>query len=664
MKEIFEELEAEVEQNVMRRKHDEIEQKNILITNDNLIADCLSKDVFYIATGSVLTVSRFSDMHEALNAAQKRIAKLESKNSNLQNKIQNDDHDVMVNNFSKLEVEHLNLQLKYQHLKESFENKKSVTSLKSPTFDSVLVIRELKDQVQSIGNMIRELREKISRITKKHSEAVPIHLDYLKHLKESVETLCEIVEEAKTMHQTNELMIPSTRVKGATVASRSKLRSNTKKDRTLPAKSDMQKVEVYRRNNKSSVQRKNLVDSSISYKHTAKAVATACYTQNRSLIDTCHNKTLYELVHAKKFDLSFFRVFGALCYPTNDNEDLGKLQPTADIGIFIGYAPSRKGPVPTFLTLGQISSRLVPDPVHVAPYVSLTNKDLEILFQPMVDEYLEPLRIERLVSLAPAVLVPVNTVSTPSSTTIDQDAPCPSHSPSFLAFRSPSLLQGVAAESTIMEVNPFSPVDNDPFVNMFASEPSSKASSSRDWIYKIKLDEYDDVLKNKARIFIANAANKNIIIYQMDVKTTFLNGELKKEVYISQPEGFVDLDHPTYVYRLKKAMYGLKQAPRAWYDTLSWFLLNNKFSKGVSIALYCNHVQHSRSKHIDIRQHFIREQVENGMVELYFVTTDYQLTDIFTKALLREQFEYLLPRLGMKSMTLETLKRLQEVEEE
>ncbi|GJT91790.1 retrovirus-related pol polyprotein from transposon TNT 1-94, partial [Tanacetum coccineum] len=75
----------------------------------------------------------------------------------------------------------------------------------------------------------------------------------------------------------------------------------------------------------------------------AEAVATAYYTQNRSLIHTLHNKTPYELVHDKKTDLTFFHVFGALCYPTNDSEDLGKLQPTADIGIFVGYAPSRKG---------------------------------------------------------------------------------------------------------------------------------------------------------------------------------------------------------------------------------------------------------------------------------------------------------------------------------
>nr|GFC23426.1 retrovirus-related Pol polyprotein from transposon TNT 1-94 [Tanacetum cinerariifolium] len=82
------------------------------------------------------------------------------------------------------------------------------------------------------------------------------------------------------------------------------------------------------------------------------------------------------------------------------------------------------------------------------------------------------------------------------------------------------------------------------------------------------------------------------------------------------------------------------------------------------IALCCNNVQHSRSKHIDTRHHFIREQVEKVMVELYFVTSDYQLADIFTKALPRERFEFLLSHLGMKSMSPETLKRLQEEEEE
>ncbi|GJZ34885.1 retrovirus-related pol polyprotein from transposon TNT 1-94 [Tanacetum coccineum] len=199
----------------------------------------------------------------------------------------------------------------------------------------------------------------------------------------------------------------------------------------------------------------------------AKAVATACYTQNRSLIHTRHDKTPYELVHDKKPDLTFFRVFGALCYPTNDSEDLGKLQPMASIGIFVGYAPSRKW--------------IVPNPVPAAPYVPPpTNKELEILFQPMFDEYLEPPRVERPISPALAVSVPDNSAGTPSSTTIDQDAPSPSHSPSSSALQSPSLHQGVASDSTVMEDNPFAPVDNHPFINVFAPEPSSEASSSRD----------------------------------------------------------------------------------------------------------------------------------------------------------------------------------------
>ncbi|GKA58965.1 retrovirus-related pol polyprotein from transposon TNT 1-94 [Tanacetum coccineum] len=128
------------------------------------------------------------------------------------------------------------------------------------------------------------------------------------------------------------------------------------------------------------------------------------------------------------------------------------------------------------------------------------------------------------------------------------------------------------------------------------------------WIYKVKLDEMGGILKNKARlvargyrqeegidfeesfapvarldairIFLAYAAHMNMIVYQMDVKTAFLNGILREEVYVSQPDGFVDQDNLNHVYKLKKALYGLKQAPRTWYDLLSKFLLSQEFSKG------------------------------------------------------------------------------------
>ncbi|GKE28895.1 retrovirus-related pol polyprotein from transposon TNT 1-94, partial [Tanacetum coccineum] len=128
------------------------------------------------------------------------------------------------------------------------------------------------------------------------------------------------------------------------------------------------------------------------------------------------------------------------------------------------------------------------------------------------------------------------------------------------------------------------------------------------WIYKVKLDELGGILKNKARlvargyrqeegidfeesfspvarlevirIFLAFATHMNMVVYQIDVKTTFLNGNLREEVYVSQPDGFVDPDNPNHVYKLKKALYGLKQALRAWYDMLSSFLISLDFSKG------------------------------------------------------------------------------------
>ncbi|GJR14118.1 retrovirus-related pol polyprotein from transposon TNT 1-94 [Tanacetum coccineum] len=215
---------------------------------------------------------------------------------------------------------------------------------------------------------------------------------------------------------------------------------------------------------------------------------------------------------------------------------------------------SSPGPAPNLLTPGPISSGLVPNPPPAAPYVPPTNKELEILFQPMFDEYFESSTVDRLVPPAPAAQAPVNPTGPSVSIPIDQEAPSGSHSPSSSDHQSSSVHQGVAAEH-LFEVNPFAAADPEPFVNVFAPDHNSEASSSR-----VKLDEYGDVLKNKARLVAKGYRQEEV--YQMDVKTAFLNGELKEVVYVSQPEGFVDPDRPHHVYRLKKALYGLKQAPR------------------------------------------------------------------------------------------------------
>nr|GEX29493.1 hypothetical protein [Tanacetum cinerariifolium] len=174
----------------------------------------------------------------------------------------------------------------------------------------------------------------------------------------------------------------------------------------------------------------------------AEAVATACYTQNRSIIRLHHGKTPYELLHNKLPDLSFLHVFGALYYPTNDSENLGKLQPKADIEIFIGYAPTKKAfriynrrPALNEMTHATISSGLVQKPSSSTPYVPPSRNDWDFPFQPLFDELLTP--PPSVDHQAPEVIAPITDVipsvqaestGSPSSTTVDQDAPSPSKS--------------------------------------------------------------------------------------------------------------------------------------------------------------------------------------------------------------------------------------------
>ncbi|GJT86497.1 retrovirus-related pol polyprotein from transposon TNT 1-94 [Tanacetum coccineum] len=780
----------------------------------------------------------------------------------------------------------------------------------------------------------------------------------------------------------------------------------------------------------------------------AEAINTACYTQNRSLIRLRYNKTPYELMQDKKPNLSFFHVFGLLCYPTNDHEDLGKFDAKADIRIFVGYTPIKKafriynrrthiitetihvtfdelskmaseqfssGPGLQCMTHVTSSTGLVSNPVSQQPCIPPNSDDWDRLFQLMFDEYFNP---------PPIVVSPVQEAATPRaevlanslvSTSIYQDAPSTSIPSSQEHEHSPIISQGFeespktptfnddplnespnedltshGSSSNVRQIH--TPLEhlgrwtkNHPIANVICDpsrsvsirkqhetdamwcyfdafltsvEPKNfkQAMTELSWIDAMQEEihkferlevwelapcpdnvqeegiDFEESFASVARIeairiFVANVAHKNMTIYQMDVKTAFLNGELKEEVYVSQPEGFVDQDNPSHVYKLKKALYGLKQAPRAWYDMLSSFLISQQFSKGAvdptlftrhagndillvqiyvddiifastntamcdefanqmtnkfkmsmmgkmsfflglqisqsprgifinqskyaseivkkyglhttdsvdtpmienkkldedlqgkpvdatlyrgmigslmyltssrpdlnyvvclcaryqakptekhlqavkrifrylngtinmglwyskdtdmsltayadadhagcqdtrrstsgsaqflgdklvswsskkqksiaissieaeyialsgccsqilwmrsqltdygfkfnkiplycdnksAIALCCNNVQHSRAKHIDIRYHFIKEQVENGIVELYFVRTEYQLADIFTKPLPRERFNFLIDKLGMRSMSPETLKRLAEETDE
>ncbi|GJW28263.1 putative ribonuclease H-like domain-containing protein [Tanacetum coccineum] len=254
----------------------------------------------------------------------------------------------------------------------------------------------------------------------------------------------------------------------------------------------------------------------------AEAVATACYTQNRSMIRRRHGKTPYELLHDKPPDLSYLHVFGALCYPTNDSENLGKLQPKADIGIFIGYAPTKKafqiynrrtrriietihvdfdeltamasehsssGPALHEMTPVSISSGLVPNPPSSTPFVPPSRSDWDLLFQPMFDESLNPppyvdLQAPEVIAPIPEAVAPEHAVSTssPSSTTVDQDAPSPSNSHTTQETQTPIISHDVEEDNHDIEV---AHMGNDPYFGIPVPEVASGQYTSSDVIHTI-----------------------------------------------------------------------------------------------------------------------------------------------------------------------------------
>ncbi|GJU80165.1 retrovirus-related pol polyprotein from transposon TNT 1-94 [Tanacetum coccineum] len=364
----------------------------------------------------------------------------------------------------------------------------------------------------------------------------------------------------------------------------------------------------------------------------------------------------------KKPDLSFFHVFGALCYPTNDNDDLGKLDAKADIGIFVGYAPAKKA----FRIYNKRTQKII-ETIHV------TFDELTAMASEQFSSG------PGLHSMTPA---------TSSSGLVPNPIP-------QQPFKTDEF-GGVLKNKVRLVAQGFRQEEGINFEELFAPVARIEA----------------------IHIFIANAGHKNMTIYQKHVKIEKGHpyGELKEEVYVSQPEGFVDQDNPSHVYKLKKALYGLKQAPRAWYDMLPSFLISQHFSKGavdpilftwqagnnlllakpteknlnavkrifrylkgtINMGLWyskdtgmymiayadadcagCQDTRRGTSGSVQFLGDKL-EQVENGIMELYFFWTKYQLADIFTKPLPREKFNFLIEKLSMRSMSPEILKRLAE----
>nr|GEZ48610.1 hypothetical protein [Tanacetum cinerariifolium] len=155
----------------IKAKHDEIEQRNLLIENDNLIAECLSKEVFYVATNFKLNVSRFTELHVANTIVEARCLELEAELSNLCDKSHNNNHNELVNHFSNLEAHHLNLQLKYQNLKDNFGNNQPTPAKETPNFNSVFIIEKMQASLQEKNNIIKQLKKQISHLQETRSES-------------------------------------------------------------------------------------------------------------------------------------------------------------------------------------------------------------------------------------------------------------------------------------------------------------------------------------------------------------------------------------------------------------------------------------------------------------------------------------------------------------
>nr|GEV25344.1 uncharacterized mitochondrial protein AtMg00810-like [Tanacetum cinerariifolium] len=667
-------------------------------TPATLVPKVLPTKVFSVAINSKLNVARFTEMHVANTSVEACCLALEAELANLRNKSHHENQEELINHFSTLEVNHLNLQLKYQNLKDSIGNNPPTPNKDTSDFDSVFVIGKMQASLQGKDNVIHQLKKQLSqllvtrsdtdpqkelydsiKITRaKHIEQVtklttenvnlkssiskdtvkpqvlvraqhaidvePIvprlrnnrdtHLDYLRTLKESVETIRDIIEEAKIVRpldrsivsacrytkHSQELLeyaigtcpqgsqqraeqlayIPlirkkqvaiakpsdmSDRVNNCPNASGSKPKSHVKPNRISPAKGvNKLPVEDQPRTNKSHLRTSNRVDSRSHLKHTKPKQVRQVWKPTGKVLTTIGHQwrpTDQILNLGKQCPLTRFtppkvvsakqnkKRAGCSKHMTEDRSRLmnfvkkfiGTVRFGNDhFGAIMGYGdytvlktPQLNGVVErqnrtlieaarTMLIISKASMFLWAEAVATAyklrprtkfssckSLCTPTNKELEILFQPMFNEYLEPPRTERPVIPAQAVQAPVNSAGTPLSTTIDQDALTPSISLSSSALQSQSLHQGVTAEPNYMQDRTNAPVNNPPFVNVCTPEPHSEASSSGD---------------------ISSTESP-----YMDVKTAFLNGELKEEVYVSQPEGFVDPDHSTHVYHLKKALF-------------------------------------------------------------------------------------------------------------
>nr|GEU34265.1 retrovirus-related Pol polyprotein from transposon TNT 1-94 [Tanacetum cinerariifolium] len=482
-------------------------------------------------------------------------------------------------------------------------------------------------------------------------------------------------------------------------------------------------------------------------KASPRAVNTACYTQNRSIIVKRHGKTVYDMFRGRSLDISYFYAFGCLDHIYNHMDHLENFDKKADDGFFLGYSLVAKAfRVIEGDAINFNENRSFPDDEFIEPRHKDTQCSVNIKYFPYVVAY------ENITSAILPTLQNSITSEEPPEFTI-ADSPPTIHEPDYaesadilesaepqdnvlsesISDDQPALVNSPSAELILQNPVPqdrWSREKHIKLVNIIGEPLAGITTRSRirdsdapqhmsvymsicslklnprsslklwmkkdrlKWVFRNKMDEEGVVTKNKARLVAKGYKHE-----EDGCESAFLNGKISKEVYIEQPPRFESSEFLNYVCKLNKALYGMKQAPRAWYQAnpkesylvavkrifrylkstpnlglwypkgsgfdlkvysdsdYAGFNLDRKSTSGgcqivrgnlvCVIAISYNPVLHSRTKHIDIRYHLIRDHILKGVIELHFVPTDLQLADIFTKPLSEPSFTRLIAELGM-----------------
>ncbi|KAK2385091.1 putative mitochondrial protein [Trifolium repens] len=401
----------------------------------------------------------------------------------------------------------------------------------------------------------------------------------------------------------------------------------------------------------------------VPYHFWAEAMNTACYVHNRVTLRKGTTFTLYELWKDRKPTVKHFHIFGSECFILADREPRRKLDPKSEKGFFLGYSTNSRA-YRVYNTKTQVvmeSANVVvkdsPDKekegidqgtsvsVNAEPdYGASTPASMNEADERTIEEDSDESARPKATSKGPSVRVQKNhpldlVIGNPEQgITTRRTNDVVANSCFVSLFEPKNVKEALTDEAWIEamqeELNQFERSE----VWDLVPRPEDVNVIGTKWVYKNKSDENGTVTRNKARLVaqgytqiegldfdetfapVARLESIRLLLgvacilkfklYQMDVKSAFLNGYLQEEVYVEQPKGFVDPEYPNYVYKLKKALYGLKQAPRAWYERLTQFLEEQGYRKGGSDKTLF--VKQEKGKFI-IAQIYVDDIVFGGM---------------------------------------------------